>query len=60
MTDKDRLQWILDSLDWDGAAYWFPEITIKHRAWGETYCAPPTLDEFRKTLDRMIKKQFPA
>ncbi len=53
MTVKARLQWILDSLDWDGTAYWFPEIAVKHRAWEEDHCPPPTLKEFRALIDKM-------
>ena len=53
MKDKDRLQWILDSLDWYGTAYWFPEIVVKHSACGEDHCPPPTLKEFRAFIDKM-------
>lgn len=53
MKDKDRLQWILDNLDWGGTAYWFPEIAVKHRAWDEDHCTPPTLKEFRVFIDKM-------
>lgn len=55
-TDTERLQWILEKLEWDGDQYWFPEIKVKERAWGEDICKSPTIKEFRKFIDGLINK----
>jgi len=54
MTDKDRLQWLVDNLEWDGhSAYWLPELSVKDSKDGPDVCPPPTLKEFRAFIDRM-------
>ena len=55
MTDEQRMQWIIDSLEWDGNGYWFPEMVIKQMKFGERNCPPPTLEELREFIDFFIR-----
>ena len=49
ISDAQILAWLCKNLEWDGHAYWLPEICIKEQQ-GSEFCSQPTIKEFREIL----------
>lgn len=54
--DARRLEWLRLNLEWDGHAYWLPDLCIKETQFGSQECPEPTPDEFRAAIDAATKE----
>lgn len=52
-TDKERLEALIEHLEWDGYGYWLPEWCVKVCEF-ETYTEEPSPKEFREFLDSRL------
>lgn len=56
--DSQLIEWLAKNLDWDGHAYWLPEICIKVRQLGDSdFVAEPSAEELRAILTASQKDQ---
>jgi len=56
ISDAQILAWLCKNLEWDGHAYWLPEICIKEQH-GSEFCPEPTIKEFREVLTNRVKNE---
>ena len=50
LSDTQIVEWLLKNLDWGGAGYWLPDVSIKSIEADARFCEVPTMEEFRKAL----------
>ena len=55
MTDAQILKALCERMDWDGTAWWLPDLCIKEGN-GRDDCPQPTMKEFREILAQAFSK----
>lgn len=57
-TDTQLLAWLAQTLEWDGSAYWLPDLKIRSLAPGESVCPELGLEGLREALaEQYLEKQ---